>query len=555
MDIIKGFPATSQDDYQLNVTSIIKHAARSFGRQEIVSRQLDGSLFKYTYIEAHDRMKRLANGLKKIGVQVGDRVGVLAWNTHENYEIYFGLPGMGAVMLLLNLRLTPQDLAYVIDHSDARFIIVDETLLPIAHAVAPLCKNIKAFVIITMPGKKLSDVETTLENTYAYEDLIADGSLEFEWPHMDETSAYAACYTTGTTGKPKGVFYSHRDVYLHSCAIGLHAEISTRDTYCQIVPMFHALGWGLSQAATMVGARLVFPGMYSLDNLDVLSKFIVDQRVTVSAGAPAIFMPLLEYIRGLDEKPDLKGARLFSGASEPPVAMMKGFWDLTGAEIIHAYGATETTPLVSVNRIMPWMEDELDENQKWNLKRKQGFTVVGLDIKAVDAIGNEIAHDGKTAGEVLIRGPWITGKYHQAPGSEAQFTLDGYWRSGDVGTIDENGYLKITDRLKDVIKSGGEWISSVDLENEIMSHPAVLEAVVVGIEHPKWEERPLALVVLREEEKGQVAAGDIKEHLAKVFAKWQLPDEVMFVDMIPKTSVGKMDKKVIREQYSDLYTK
>ncbi len=397
MDIIKGFPATSQDHYQLNVTSIIKHAARSFGRQEIVSRRLDGSLFKYTYIEAHDRMKRLANGLKRIGAQVGDRIGVLAWNSHENYEIYFGLPGMGAVMLLLNLRLTPQDLAYVIDHSDARFIIVDETLLPIAHAVAQLCKNIKAFVIITMPGKKLSDVKTTLENTYAYEDLIAEASPELEWPHMDETSAYAACYTTGTTGKPKGVFYSHRDVYLHSCAIGINAEISTRDTYCQIVPMFHALGWGLSQAATMVGARLVFPGMYTLDNLEALSKLIVDQRVTVSAGAPAIFMPLLEYIRGLDEKPDLKGARLLSGASEPPVAMMKGFWDLTGAEIIHAYGATETTPLVSVNRIMPWLEDELDENQKWNLKKKQGFTVVGLDIKVVDALGNDIAHDGKTA--------------------------------------------------------------------------------------------------------------------------------------------------------------
>jgi fatty-acyl-CoA synthase len=266
-------------------------------------------------------------------------------------------------------------------------------------------------------------------------------------------------------------------------------------------------------------------------------------------------MPLLEYIRGLDEKPDLRGARFFSGASEPPIAMMKGFWDLTGAEIIHAYGATETTPLATVNRIMPWLEDELDENQKWNLKKKQGYTVIGLDLKLVDALGNDIIHDGKTAGEVLIRGPWITGKYHDAPGSEAQFTADGFWRSGDVGTIDENGYLKITDRLKDVIKSGGEWISSVDMENEIMSHPAVLEAVVVGIKHPKWEERPFALVVLRDEGKNQVTSAGIKEHLAKVFAKWQLPDEVMFVDEIPKTSVGKMDKKAIRNEYRDLYTK
>lgn len=555
MDIIKGFPATSQDNYQLNVTTIIQHAARTFGQQEIVSRRLDGSMFKYTYSQAHERMKRLANGLRSIGVQVGDRVGVLAWNSHENYEIYFGLPGTGAVMLLLNLRLTPQDLAYVIDHSGATYIIVDETLLPIAHAVAPLCKNLKAFVIITLPGKKLADVETSLENVYSYEDLIAESAPDFEWPHMDETSAYAACYTTGTTGKPKGVYYSHRDVYLHSCSIGINAEISTTDTYCQIVPMFHALGWGLSQAATMVGARLVFPGMYTLDKLEGLCKVIVDEKVNVSAGAPAIFMPLLEYIRGLDKKPDLAGARLLSGASEPPVAMMKGFWDLTGAEIIHAYGATETTPLVTTNRIMPWLADKLTEDQKWELKKKQGFTVVGLDIKVVNALEEEVPCDGKTPGEILIRGPWITARYHNAPEAEAQFTKDGYWRSGDVGTIDEYGYLKITDRVKDVIKSGGEWISSVDMENEIVSFPAVLEAAVVGITHPKWEERPLALVVLREGEKERITADDIRNHLAKTFAKWQLPDEVLFVDQIPKTSVGKLNKKEIREQYKEMYLK
>jgi fatty-acyl-CoA synthase len=553
MNIIKGFPATSQDHYQLNVTNIIRHASRSFGRQEIVSRRLDGSMFKYTYADAYDRMKHLAGGLKGIGVEVGDRVGVLAWNSHENYEIYFGLPGMGAVMLLLNLRLTPQDLAYVINHSGARFIIVDETLLPIAHAVAPLCENLKGFVIITLPGKKPADVETSLENTWSYEDLIAGAPADFQWPVMDETSAYAACYTTGTTGRPKGVYYSHRDVYLHTCAIGVNAAISAQDTYCQIVPMFHALGWGLSQAATMVGARLVFPGMYTLDTLDSLSRLIVDEKVTVSAGAPAIFMPLLEYIRGLDEKPDLRGARLLSGASEPPVSMMKGFWDMTGAEIIHAYGATETTPLVTTNRILPWLECELNEAQKWELKKKQGLPVVGLDIKVVDATDKPVPHDGKTPGEILIRGPWITAGYYDAPGSENQFTAEGYWRSGDVGTMDEHGYLKITDRVKDVIKSGGEWISSVDMENEIMSHPAVIEAAVVGIAHPKWEERPLALVVIRDSEKSRVTPDDIRTHLAKTFAKWQLPDEVLLVDQIPKTSVGKMNKKEIREQYKAIY--
>ncbi|MFH1136363.1 MAG: long-chain-fatty-acid--CoA ligase [Pseudomonadota bacterium] len=554
METVMGFPATSQDQYQLNVTNIIKHAARSFGRQEIVSRRLDGSLFRYTYNDAYGRMQRLAGGLSKIGVGVGDRVGVLAWNTFENYEIYFGVPGLGAVMLLLNLRLTPQDLAYVVNHSGAKFIIVDQTLLPLAEAIAPFCDKVEAFVIITLPGKKAADVPTKLKNVYGYEELLEMGEPEYAWPNLDEKSAYAACYTTGTTGKPKGVYYSHRDVYLHSCAIGINADISLKDTYCQIVPMFHALGWGLSQAATMVGARLVFSGMYTLDKLEGLSRLIVDENVTVSAGAPAIFMPLLEYIRGLEVKPNLAGARMLSGATEPPVAMMKGFWDMTGAEIIHAYGATETTPLVTVNRLMPWLEKELDEEKRWDLKRKQGFAIVGLDVRVVDAMDREVAHDGRTPGEILIRGPWITGSYHDAPGSEAQFTADGYWRSGDVGTMDENGYLKITDRVKDVIKSGGEWISSVDMENEIISFQGVLDAAVVGVAHPKWQERPLALVKLREEFKGKVTADDIREHLGRVFAKWQLPDEVLFVDEIPKTSVGKTDKKVIRAAHQDAYT-
>lgn len=554
MEKIMGFPATSQDDYQLNVTNIIRHAARSFGGQEIVSRQLDGTMFRSTYKQAYQRMQRLAGGLTTIGVQVGDRVGVLAWNSHHNYEIYFGLPGMGAVMLLLNLRLAPQDLSYVVNHAGARFIIVDQSLLPIAEAIAPFCEHVEGWVIITLPGNTLSDLKTTLNNIYAYEDVINQAAPTYDWPTMDERSAYAACYTTGTTGKPKGVYYSHRDVYLHSCAISLCGEMTLQDTYCQVVPMFHAIGWGLPQAATMVGARLVFPGMYTLETLDALSKLMIDEHVTFSAGAPAIFMPLLEYIRGLEEKPDLTGARLFSGASEPPVAMMKGFWDLTGAEIIHAYGATETSPLVAVNRLKPWLEPKLTEDQQWDLKRKQGFCVVGLDLKVVDALGQEVPADGNTPGEILIRGPWITGTYHDAPGSETQFTEDGYWKSGDVATLDEEGYLKITDRVKDVIKSGGEWISSVDMENAIMSHPDVLEAAVVGVAHPKWQERPLALVILRENATGKISDHDIRAHLSKTFAKWQLPDKVLFVDQIPKTSVGKIDKKVIRAEHKEAYS-
>ncbi|AFM25917.1 long-chain-fatty-acid--CoA ligase [Desulfomonile tiedjei] len=551
MDIVKGFPATSQDHFQLNVTNIIKQAVQSFAKQEIASRKHDGTIFRYTYGDAYNRMGKLANALKELGVRTGDRVGVLAWNTHENYEIYFGVPGMGAVMLMLNLRLAPPDLSYVINHAGASVIIVDETLLPIAQAIVSLCPNVKTFIVIT--AKSIDNFADKLPNVVSYEDILAKADSQFPWPNLDEKSAYAACYTTGTTGKPKGVYYSHRNVYLHSCSIALNAEIALRDTVLQIVPMFHALGWGLSQASTMVGARQVFSGMYTLDKLGTLAELFVNEKVSVSAGAPAIFMPFLEYIRKLDPKPDLTGVRLLSGATEPPIAMMKGFAELTGAEVIHAYGATETTPLVTINRIKPWMESTISEEDRWDRKRKQGYCVNGLDLKVVDLSENPVPNDGKTAGELLIRGPWITGSYHEAPGSEAQFTADGYWRSGDVATIDEEGYVKITDRVKDVIKSGGEWISSVDMENEIISHPAVLEAAVVGVAHPKWQERPIALVVLRPEGRGKINVEDIREHLAAKFAKWQLPEAVFFVDTIPKTSVGKINKKVIREDYKETY--
>ena len=550
--IVKGFPATSQDHYQLNVTNILRQAAGSFGSQEIASRKLDGSMLRYTYKEAYDRIQRLGNALEGLGVKTGDRIGVLAWNTYENYEIYFGVPGTGAVMLLLNLRLTPQDLSYVINHSGASLIIVDETLLRLVEAVAPSCPELKGYIILT--SKKIGDVQTNLAPVYSYEELISQASPDYDWLNLDERSAYAACYTTGTTGKPKGVYYSHRNVYLHSCAIAMAAEMSLQDSCLQIVPMFHALGWGMCQAATMAGCRIVMSGMYTLDTLNVLAELFVKEKINVSAGAPAIFGPFLEYIRGLDQKPNLSGVRLLSGATEPPVSLMQGFHELTGAEIIHAYGATETTPLVTINRIKPWLADKLSPEEKWDLKRKQGYCVVGLDVKVVDPEGSQVPADGQSVGEILIRGPWITGRYHDAPGTETQFSEDGYWRSGDAGTIDGEGYIKITDRVKDVIKSGGEWISSVDLENEIVSHPAVLEAAVVGVAHPKWQERPLALVVLREEFKERVSADDIRAHIAGHFAKWQLPDEVLFLDSIPKTSVGKINKKVIRQEYQNIYS-
>jgi len=548
---IMGFPSTSQNDYQLNVIRIMQHAARSFGRQEVVSIRPDGTKLRFTYKTVYDRVKKLGNALTGLGAQVGDRIGVLDWNSHRHLESYFGIPGMGAVMLLLNIRLAPPDLSYVVNHAEAKFILVDETLIPIAEAIAGQCDTVKGYIILT--DKDISEISTSLSPVYSYEKLMQEADENIDWPEMDETSAYAACYTTGTTGRPKGVYYSHRNVFLHAMTIATNAEMTTNDCFYQLVPMFHALGWGMPQAAFLIGAKYVLPGMYNIADLGSLAEPLVSEGVTVSAGAPALFMPMLEYIRKLDKKPDLKGARFLSGASEPSLSLMKDYYELTGAEIVHAYGATETTPLVTINKLKPWLEDELSEDEKWDLKRKQGYPVVGLDVKIVDHEGKELPCDGKSPGEILIRGPWITGSYHNAPGSESQFTEDGYWRSGDAGTMDAEAYIKITDRVKDLIKSGGEWISSVDMENETMAHPGVLEAAVAGVAHPKWEERPVVLVVPRDTEKTSLTSEDIISHLAKKFAKWQLPDTVIFVDAIPKTSVGKFDKKVIREQYKDIY--
>ncbi|ADK84657.1 AMP-dependent synthetase and ligase [Desulfarculus baarsii DSM 2075] len=552
MELVKGFAATSQDDYQLNIINIFRHGARNSARQEIAS-QTPAGMLRQSYAQSFERVNRLANALKSLGVQPGDRVGVMDWNSYRHFECYFALPGMGAVLLLLNLRLATPDLAYVINHAKAKVIIVDQTLAPFIEAAAPLLETVEGYVIIG--DGEFSAVRTKLAPAHGYEELLAAAAPEYDWPHLDERSAAAACYTTGTTGRPKGVFYSHRCVYLHTMAVAMNSQASDQDCFLQLVPMFHALGWGGVYYAVMVGAKIVFPGMYNLERLDLLAKLMIDEGVTMGAGAPALLMPMLEYIRGLEQKPDLGRTRFFCGASEPPLAMMKGFHDLCGLDIMHAYGATETTPLASANRLKPWLADALSDDEKWDLRRKQGLVINGLDVKLLGMNGEPLPFDGKSAGEICLRGPWITGRYHDAPGSEAQFTPDGYWRSGDVGTIDQEGYLKVTDRLKDVIKTGGEWISSVDMENAIMSFAPALEAAVVGVKHPKWEERPLALVILRPEFKGQVSADDVRAHLSKSFAKWQLPDQVLFVDQIPKTSVGKISKKDLRQAYQDIYMK
>lgn len=548
MKIIKGFPSTSQDSYPLNVTTLLRHAVRNFAGQQIVTRERSG-IYRYTYSDAYERTQRLANALGGLGIKPGDRVGVFEWNTYRYFELYFGIPGTGAAHLEMNVRLAPSDLTFIAKHAGVELIFVDETLIPLAEGIE--FKPEKGYVILT--DKKLHQIKTKLKPVYSYEDLLREAKPAYDWPMIDETSTYSACYTSGTTGRPKGVFYSHRDTYLMSTVAAIVLELTCRDCLLQLVPLYHALGWCNHIAVLLAGAKLVLPGRYTAEELGSIIDLMVQEKVTIGIAATAAWMQIYQYIRNMKEKPDWTGVRLFSGASEPPVAMLRGIYELTGARVFHVGGATENTAWSTMNKPRPWLEDKLSEGEKWELQRKQGLEVPGCDVKIVDAMGHELPHDGKSAGELLLRGPWVAGSYYNAPETSDRFTEDGYWKSGDVATIDSEGHIKIVDRIKDVIKSGGEWISSVDMENEIMCHPGVLEACVCGVPHPKWEERPLALVVLREESKGKVTKEDIVNHLSKKFAKWQLPDEVKFVDEIPKTSVGKFKKSAIRERFKDEY--
>ena len=546
--IVQGCPSTMGDDCQLNTTTLIRHAARTHPEQEIVYRTAGGGWDRYNYGECYARTCRTGNALRKLGVGPGDRVGVLDWNSRRHFEAYYAIPGIGAVMLQMNLRLGVEDLSYVVSHSETSYILVDETLLPMAEAIAAQVPSVKGWVVMT--DKPLSEIKTTLAPLFHHEDLLAAADADIEWPVIDERSAYSACYTTGTTGRPKGVYYSHRAIYLHSMAMACNVGMTLDDCTMLITPMFHGNCWGLPQAATLMANKIVLPGRYVAEDTAPLTDAIIQEGVTVTNGAPAIFQPMLQYIETLAVKPDLSRLRMLSGATEPPISMMVGFHDLTGAEVIHAYGATETTPMVSINRLKPSLKARLSHEERWNLKRKQGLLVTGVDVKLLTSDGQALPHDGVSVGEICMRGPWISTGYHAMPDSDDRF-VDGYWRSGDVGTIDADGYLKLTDRIKDVIKSGGEWISSIDMENLLVGHPAVREAAVVGVAHPKWQERPLALLVLKPGH--EVTVEQIHQHLSTAFAKWQLPDNVLFVESLPQTSVGKLNKKVIRTEYAGLY--
>ena len=545
-ELIKGLPSTHGDDYPLNTTTLIRHAARTSPEQEIAYRTADGGWDRYTYRDAYERIVRSANVLRGLGVAPGDVVGVIDWNSRRFFELYWSIPGIAAVMLQMNLRLGQEDLGFVMRHSDTSWVLVDESLLSVAEGLAAENPDVRWIV---MSDKPLSEIETTLPDPLHYEDLLALAETNIDWPMIEESSAFSACYTTGTTGRPKGVYYSHRGIYLHTLTMVAELGMSAHDSVLLLTPMFHGSCWGLPQAAVQARSKVVLPGRYAADNLGPIVDAIITEGVTVGNGAPAIFGPMLEYIRTLETKPDLSRARFLSGATEPPLSMMRGYAELTGADIIHAYGATETTPLVPVNRgIKPSLTDRPEE-ERWDRKRCQGVMVTGVDIRLVDAEDNDLPFDGVAQGELLLRGPWITSSYHSL--NEPERFLDGYWRSGDVATIDEYGYVKVVDRIKDVIKSGGEWISSIDMENALTSHPRVREAAIIGVAHPKWQERPLALIVTTDGE--EVPVAELHELLMPAFAKWQLPEQVIFLDSLDRTSVGKLDKKVMRAKFADAY--
>lgn len=531
-------------DWPLTLHHFLDRAARLFPRKEIATRTAAG-MHRYTYADFHQRVHRLAHALSRLGIGRGDRVATFAWNTYRHLEIYFAAPCMGAVLHTLNIRLAPDQLIYIINHAEDRVIFVDASLVPLLERIRDQIPTVKAFVIMSDTGP----VQTTLSPALDYEALIAESpEAPYPWPRLDENAAAGMCYTSGTTGNPKGVVYSHRAIFLHSMALCLADTfgICERDVLMPVVPMFHANAWGMPFAGVMVGAKLVFPGPH-LQPRDI-AELIQNERVTVTAGVPTIWIGLYALLER--ERYDLSSLRVMPvGGSAMPRALIEAFEKRFGIRIAHAWGMTEMTPLGTVANLKSYMESWPDE-ERFAIRAKQGMPVVGVEIRAVDEQGREVPWDGRTMGELQVRGPWVIRAYYNDPRTAEAFQ-DGWFRTGDVVTIDPEGYIQIVDRTKDLIKSGGEWISSVDLENALMAHPKVLEAAVIAVPHPKWQERPLAVVVPRPEFKEDLTKEELMEFLRPRFAKWWLPDDIVFVEAIPKTSVGKFDKKVLREQFKD----
>ncbi|WP_078408554.1 long-chain fatty acid--CoA ligase [Priestia abyssalis] len=533
-------------DVQLTVPLMMERAEKFFGKKEVISRTGSG-IRRVSYSEIAERTRKLSSMLSHLGVQKGDKVGTFAWNHHWHLEAYFAIPGAGAVLHTINIRLDPKQIAYIINHAEDKVLLIDECFLPLFEQIKNDLPTVEAYIVMT-DSEELP--QTNFHPVYHYDQFIEQGNPQFEFcKDIKELEPAGLCYTSATTGNPKGVVYSHRSVVLHSMALGLadNAAVSESDIAMPVVPMFHVNAWGLPFAAVWFGTTLVMPGPFFTPK--VLAELIESEKVTIAAGVPTIWMGLLKE---LEEKQYDTGSlrSVLCGGSAAPKAVIERFEKKFNIPFVHAYGMTETSPLVVLSRLKSYQSD-IEDEEKYEYKAKQGLLVPGVEMKVIGKDG-EVEWNGKEMGELLLRGPWIASEYYKDERSSDAFR-DGWLYTGDVVTVDEEGFIKIVDRTKDLIKSGGEWISSVDLENALMAQESVFEAAVVSIPHEQWQERPIACVVLKENMQGKVTKEELLQFLEPQFANWWLPDDILFLNEIPKTSVGKFLKRTLRHQVIDHY--
>jgi len=526
----------------LLISSLLTHAARHNGDTEIVSKRVEGDMHRTSWSEVELRSRKLAQALDRLGVKAGERVGTLAWNGYRHLEIYYAVSGSQRVCHTINPRLFPQQVAWIANDAQDQVIFVDLNIFPLVEKLAPSLPTLKHVVL--MCGREHMPKESALQNLHCYEELLATEDGNYQWPSFDENEAASICYTSGTTGNPKGAVYSHRSTVLHAFAAALPDAMCLKatDTVLPVVPMFHVNAWGLPYAAAMVGCKLVMPG-HHLDGASLYNLF-EEEKVTMSAGVPTIWLGLLNHVKANGLKFSTFKSTVIGGAACPP-AMIRAFENEYNVEVIHAWGMTEMSPLGTLGRLKT-KHAEWSTEDKQKLLEKQGKSVYGVDMRIVDGDGKVLPWDGKAAGDLEVRGHWVINSYFNMEKSPLH---DGWFPTGDVATIDADGYMQITDRSKDVIKSGGEWISSIDLENVLMAHPAVHEAAAIACFHPKWDERPLMVVVKKPG--AEVSVAELIGFYEGKIPKWQTPDDVVFVDEIPHTATGKISKLQLRERFKE----
>ena len=532
-------------DHPLLISSIFEHAVNGYGTQDIVSNTIEGGIHKYNYSQWGLRTKKLANSFKSLNLSQGDKVGTLAWNGYRHLEIYYAASSSGLICHTINPRLHPDQIAYIVNHAEDKVLCVDLNILPLVEKASAHFKTVKTLIVMTDNSNMIIPQIHKDIKVVCYEDFIKEQSTEFQWPELDEKTASSLCYTSGTTGNPKGVLYSHRSTVLHAYGMNLKDVVpyGVKDVVLPVVPMFHVNAWGTPYAAPMCGSKLVFPGM-KLDG-ESITDLMNNEKVTVSLGVPTIWLALLNYLRESGKKLETV-KRLIIGGSSCPRILFEGFEEEFGVEVIHAWGMTEMSPLGTVN--MPSLEDTpKNKKEYYDNKMPQGRTIFGHQMKLVDDDGKSLPEDGETQGKLLSRGFWVLKEYYKDDSQNDRFLDDGWFDTGDVAKIDHNGFMTITDRTKDIIKSGGEWISSIDLENICVGHPEVANAAVISVPHEKWEERPIVIVQPME---GKSPSKDeiLKMYEGKI-AKWMIPDDVIFTDNIPLGATGKILKNKLREEF------